>query len=294
MAQEVQISKPRLPYHPALQERLDCSASDWRALTDAIFPNAKTVEGVILALTYCKARKLDIMKKPVNIVPMWSRDLKREVETVWPSITETRITASRTGRFGGNDACEFGELTSTMWPRRDEDGKENHILVHHFEWARMTVYLLRGGMRLAVVGPKVYWSETFSSAGKYPWPNDRWKRAPNQMLEKCAEAAALRRAFPEECGELTAEEMEGKLLEASMQHMDAPTVAARPTPPEPARRHARQAGLPPPDYTDATIDILNEGNATDEHDDKVEAEIEADAPDAARSPSDGQAADARR
>src|SRR6185369_7271584 len=50
-----------------------------------------------------------------------------------------------------------------------------------------------------------------------------------QMLEKCAEAAALRRAFPESCNEPVAEEMEGRLIQsggAAMPTTDKPPVAA--------------------------------------------------------------------
>jgi hypothetical protein len=40
--------------------------------------------------------------------------------------------------------------------------------------------------------------------------NDRWGKAPRQMLTKCTEAAGLREAFPDELGgEHTAEEIEG-------------------------------------------------------------------------------------
>jgi hypothetical protein len=42
-------------------------------------------------------------------------------------------------------------------------------------------------------------------------PNEMWANRPVGQLEKCAEAGALRRAFPEEIGNaLTAEEMEGQ------------------------------------------------------------------------------------
>src|SRR5256885_16005138 len=42
-------------------------------------------------------------------------------------------------------------------------------------------------------------------------PNEMWSNRPVGQLEKCAEAGALRRAFPEEIGNaLTAEEMEGQ------------------------------------------------------------------------------------
>jgi hypothetical protein len=42
-------------------------------------------------------------------------------------------------------------------------------------------------------------------------PNERWAKAPIQMLTKCCEAAGLREAFPDEFGgEATAEEMDGQ------------------------------------------------------------------------------------
>jgi hypothetical protein len=33
-------------------------------LVEAIFPSAQSAESIILALDYCRARNLDIMKKP--------------------------------------------------------------------------------------------------------------------------------------------------------------------------------------------------------------------------------------
>jgi hypothetical protein len=53
----------RLP-HP---ENALVDAAQWRVLTDAIWPAAKTAESVMLALEYCRARKLDPFKRPVHI-----------------------------------------------------------------------------------------------------------------------------------------------------------------------------------------------------------------------------------
>jgi hypothetical protein len=44
--------------------------STWQVLVDSIFPSAKTVEGILLAVRYCQARGLDVMKRPVHVVPM--------------------------------------------------------------------------------------------------------------------------------------------------------------------------------------------------------------------------------
>ena len=45
------IAAPRLPYHPAIKDRFGVDVSEWRALTDSIFPAAKTTEAIILALS---------------------------------------------------------------------------------------------------------------------------------------------------------------------------------------------------------------------------------------------------
>ena len=53
----------------------------WKVLTESIFPSAKTAEGILLAVRYCQARGLDVLKRPVHVVPMWLEDPGREVET---------------------------------------------------------------------------------------------------------------------------------------------------------------------------------------------------------------------
>lgn len=200
------IAAPRLPYHPAVQERFGIGLTEWRALVDAVFPLAKEPESVIMALAYCKARKLDPFKKPVHIVPMWNGQLKRMVETVWPGIGELRTTAFRTGQYAGRDPSEFGPTV---------EQKVGKTAVSYPEWCQITVYRNLDGQRVPFPGPRVYWLESYATAGRDdPSPNSMWARRPFGQLEKCAEAAALRSAFPEEVGnEYTAEEMEGRVLD---------------------------------------------------------------------------------
>lgn len=210
------ISPPRLPYHPEIEARYGVDKAGWRALVDAVFPSAKTTDAVILALSYCRARDLDPFKRMVHIVPMWNSALGREVETVWPGIGEHRATAMRTGQYGGCDPTNFGPMVNHHFSGRVPAGKgewkTEEVDVTFPEWAQITVYRLVQGQRMPVPGPRVYWTETYSRrTNKADVPNDRWCRAPSQMLEKCAEAAALRKAFPEEMGDgMTAEEAEGR------------------------------------------------------------------------------------
>lgn len=215
------VQAPRLPF-PANDARgVGITAQQWKALTDAIYPSAKTVDGVMLALNYCKARGLDPFKRCVHVVPMWNTALGREVETVWPGIAELRTTASRTGSHAGNDDCVFGPSLNRAFKDSAARGRGQNKYVDREEcptfdfpeWAQVTVYRIVGGQRVPFVGPKVRFVEVFSGVKGLRVPNARWRLAPFQMLEKCAEAAALRRAFPEEmAGDYTAEEMEGQTI----------------------------------------------------------------------------------
>jgi len=202
------VAPPRLPYHPAIEERFGIDPASWRALTDAVFPSASTTDAVILALSYCKARKLDPFKKPVQIVPMWDAKRKQMVDTVWPGIGELRTTAFRTGQYAGRDAASFGEMREL---KLAED-----VTITYPEWCEVVVYRILHGVRCAFHGPRVHWMETYATKGRDTnAPNSMWAKRPNGQLEKCAEAAALRAAFPEELGnEYAAEEMEGKVIDA--------------------------------------------------------------------------------
>ena len=197
------FQEPRLPYHNAISERFGIDKTTWKVLTEAVFPGAKTVDSIVLALSYCKSRKLDPLKRVVHIVPVWDSNRKAMVETVWPGIADHRITAFRTGQYAGKAETKYGPDKT-----RQFGGKE----ITYPEWAQVTVYRRIGGENVAFAGPTVWWEETYAG-NKEGVPNDRWSRAPRGQLEKCAEAASLRSAFPEEMGgEITAEEMEGQQM----------------------------------------------------------------------------------
>jgi phage recombination protein Bet len=170
-----------------------------------------------MALAYCKHRNLDIFKKPVHIVPMWDTKKGAYVETIWPSISELRTTAARTKQYAGIDEAEFGPPITMQFKGssgRGQSRKEHDVTLIFPEWCRMTVYRVVPGAGVCkFVGPKVKWIESYATIGASDVPNNMWQERPEGQLEKCAEAAALRRAFPEEIGnEMTAEEMEGRQI----------------------------------------------------------------------------------
>lgn len=229
-----QIDPPRLPYHPGIQERFNLGVGEWKALTDAIFPSAKSTNSVIIALNYCKARGLDPFKKPVAIVPVWDSKAKRNVETVWPGIGELRTTAHRTGNYAGMDAPVFGPLiTSTFTGKIKQNGGwvKAEKTVTYPEFVTFTVYRMVAGVRCPYVAT-VFWIETYGTQGGSDIPNRMWEDRPRGQLLKCGEAAALRMAFPEEIGnEYSAEEMEGRKVENvadSQRVIDATAVPSAP------------------------------------------------------------------
>ena len=192
----MQLHAPRLPYHPAIEERFGIDKSGWKALVEAVFPSAQSADSVILALGYCKARGLDPFKKCVHIVPIYDKKKGRYVDTVWPGIGELRTTAFRTKGYAGRDMTLFGPTMTDVWTA--EQGR--CVEVEFPEWAQVTVYRIVQGQRVAFAGPPVYWLEAFAS-GKGGVPNSMWTKRPRGQIDKCAEAAALRAAFPEEIGD---------------------------------------------------------------------------------------------
>ena len=63
----VALKPPRLPYHEAVAERFGIDRAGWKALVEAIYPNAETADAIVMALSYCRARNLDPFKRPVHI-----------------------------------------------------------------------------------------------------------------------------------------------------------------------------------------------------------------------------------
>lgn len=196
-----------------------------RALKSSLYPGAND-DSIEMVLSYCQAAGLDPMTKPVHIVPMkvstgrknadgW--DIKEDRDVVMPGIGLYRINAARTGQYAGCSEPEFGpicvlESTRDVWV----DGANNRrqkvskpFQLQYPEWCRVTVRKLLGG-QVVEFSAKEYWLENYASKGDGS-PNAMWEKRAFGQLAKCAEAQALRKAFPEAVGsQPTAEEMEGK------------------------------------------------------------------------------------
>lgn len=225
--------------------RRGITESQWRTLFN-LWPGAKP-DSVLLAWDYCVSRKLDPLKKPCHIVPMRVKSEWRDV--ILPSVYELRTTAHRTGLYRGHSKPEYG-------PEIEYAG------VTAPAWCEMTIYraIAPGSNETSAFPVKVWFHEVVATK-QDGCANERWARAPRQMMLKCCEAAGLREGFPEEVGgEHTLEELEGHQLGDADENESPPVnappfqrksdvidVAPQPQPPPP--QPTVEVGLPPEEET---------------------------------------------
>lgn len=181
-----------------------------RVLESSVYPGAK-LDSIKLVVGYCKGQNLDPMLKPVHIVPMnvkkaGTKDQYEWRDVLMPGIGLYRTIAARTGEYAGCTEPEFGPM---------QDLKIGDFVMKYPEWCKVTVSRLVQGHAVTFTA-KEYWLENYATAGRDSTvPNAMWKKRPIGQLAKCAEAQALRKAFPEVGAQPTAEEMEGKTLDPS-------------------------------------------------------------------------------
>jgi phage recombination protein Bet len=215
-------------------------------LESSLYPGAKS-QSIGLVLGYCKAAGLDPMLKPVHIVPMWDSKQGAMRDVVMPGIGLYRTQASRTGQFAGMGEPEFGpDINATI----------GGMAVTYPEWCRVTVRRALPSGIVAEFTAREYWIENYAAKGgkeKSIAPNAMWARRPRGQIAKCAEAQALRKAFPELGSMPTADEMEGRALQPE----DAPATKHMGT-----IETARQTmSAPSEDLVDAAQDASLQGVA---------------------------------
>lgn len=191
-------------------------------LSSSVYPGAK-LESIKMVINYCTAAQLDPLQKPVHIVPMsvkvkgqnGQRDRYEWRDVIMPGIGLYRIQAARGGRLAGIDEPEFGPMVD--FPAGGKDFKVP-------EWCRVTVYRMVDGQPRAFTALE-FWSENYATAGRdTEEPNAMWRRRSRGQIAKCAEAQALRKAFPEIGAQPTAEEMEGRSFDDMTDINDPPAA----------------------------------------------------------------------
>lgn len=235
MAQQAQQrERTALTIAPRYQKPPGFSGSDvaWRSLCDT-YPSAETPDVLMALMEYCAVRKLDPFKRPCHVVPMWNSRLRRRVQVIMQGINEIEITAHRTGKWAGMDEPRWGPPVERKFRGEVEDDsgpkRSVEIALRFPEWCAVTVYRTVGSERRPFTEP-VFWEEAYGRSGfRSEVPNARWQQAPRQMLHKCAKAASLRAAFPEEAGDYVREEMEDREIDAGGVVIDGKAEAAPPS-----------------------------------------------------------------
>ena len=177
----------------------------WSALKNSLYTGARD-ESIKMVLDYCKAAKLDPMQKPVHIVPMSIKNAvtgKYEYkDVVMAGVGLYRIQAARSQQYAGVSEPEFGE---------DVTCNLGGVDITYPKWCKVTVKKLVNNTKIVEFTAKEYWLENYAAKKDTATPNTMWQKRPYGQLAKCAEAQALRKAFPEIVSQHpTAEEMEGK------------------------------------------------------------------------------------
>lgn len=175
-------------------------------LQNSLYPGAE-ISSVQMVLNYCAAAGLDPMQKPVHIVPIWDGRAKRMRDVIMPGIGLYRTQAARSGNYAGVSEAEYGPDTTE---------KIGGVEITYPVWCRVTVKRLLQNGQIAEFSATERWKENYAVKGgadKSIAPNAMWQKRPYAQLAKCAEAQALRKAFPEFGSAATADEMEGKEID---------------------------------------------------------------------------------
>lgn len=197
------------PYQPMpLVQPSDFSADQIDLIKQTVAAGTSDLE-LALFLEVAKSTGLNPFQRQIYAIKR--RSGREDKMTIQTGIDGYRLIASRSGTHLGTTDPEFGP-TKDGYP----------------EWARVVVRRLVQG-HVAEFPATARWSEYVQT--KDEWANgqrtgkktvsDMWAKMPHTMLGKCAEALALRKAFPAELsGVYTAEEMA---------QADNPTAAPAPT-----------------------------------------------------------------
>jgi phage recombination protein Bet len=192
-------------------------------LRNSLYPGAQ--DGSIkMIIGYCRASGLDPMQKPAHIVPIWDSKSREMRDVVMPGIGLYRTQAARSGNYAGITEPEFGpDVTETL------DGVE----ITYPSWCKVIVKRAMASGAIAEFAAVERWKENYAVKGgkeKSTAPNAMWLKRPYGQIAKCAEAQALRKAFPEVGSAPTAEEMEGKEIHAERDITPQPSPSSREEP----------------------------------------------------------------
>jgi phage recombination protein Bet len=154
--------------------------------------NARPDDDLLLFLYVAKRTGLDPLTKQIYAIYRWDSRQGKDKMTIQASIDGMRVVAQRTKGYAGQDDVVFDD------EKLKQPGK-----------ATVTVYKLMGGQRVPFTA-SARWGEYVQTNSQTKMPILMWEKMPYLMLGKCAEALALRKAFPNELSGIYAPEEMGQ------------------------------------------------------------------------------------
>lgn len=174
------------PQRRTMRPPLSFSNDERQMIRDSFMLGASEGEARAL-IAIAEHMRLDPFKRQIHFVQRWNKDAGKMIWAFQTSIDGFRSMAEDTGEFIGSDEPEF-TFEETVNPETGEPTGKRELV------ARVRVY--RKDFDKPFVGVARY--TEFVQTTKEGRPNSMWARAPRNMLAKCAEAQAFRKAFPQD------------------------------------------------------------------------------------------------
>ena len=169
-----------------------------------------TDDELALFVYQCERANLDPFTRQIYAVYRWDSRSRREEMRVETTIDGFRLVAERTGKYDGQ--------TSALWKRRGGEWEDAWLEDEPPDAAKVGVW--KTGAREPTFGVATF--KEYAQRGKGGNLIGLWPTMPANQLAKCAEALALRKAFPRE--------LSGLYTREEMAQADSPPQPSEPVP----------------------------------------------------------------
>jgi len=143
----------------------------------------------------CAGARLNPFLRQAHLIPFWDSKAGCERRAIVIGIDGQRAIAEDTGAYAGSDDAVFEGEALLKIPRYEGKGDARKIVGHEEhnvpDKATVTVHKMVEGTRCPFTA-SVWWHEVYPGEKK----GGQWHVRPRAMISKCAEALALRKAFP--------------------------------------------------------------------------------------------------